>query len=184
MSAVTRCQVARVSGYPLAHHTVFFGEDYPDEFDSVFRRRTVTADPTVYVCAQDRSGEIEAVPGGSGLARGSGSDESSSGGERLFSLINAPARAHEADEIDAAASRMSKALSRHGLALEEEEGRTLTSPNDFAALFPATDGALYGRPTHGWAGSFSRPGSRSRPCAVSTSPAAACTPERGCRWRR
>ena len=151
LSAVTRCQVARVSGYPLAHHTVFFGEDYPDEFDSVFRRRTLTADPTVYVCAQDRGGDVDAA-----------ADARERGPERLFSLVNAPARAHDADEIDAAAARMSDALARHGLVLDDAAGQTITSPDDFAALFPATDGALYGRPTHGWAGSFSRPGSRSR----------------------
>ena len=37
-----------------------------------------------------------------------------------------------------------------------------TAPSDFAKLFPATDGALYGRPTHGWMGSFSRPGARTK----------------------
>jgi len=197
LSAVTRCQVARVSGYPLAHHTVFFGGDYVDEFDSVFERRAMSADPTVYVCAQDRSGAVDARPavadggdanavGGEGEdggreARGRGEaiggrnatgyggatqgverDGAGSVRERLFSLVNAPARAHTAEEIDAAETRMREALARHGLALDDEAGRTITSPDDFAALFPATDGALYGRPTHGWAGSFSRPGSRSR----------------------
>ena len=37
-----------------------------------------------------------------------------------------------------------------------------TSPRDFERLFPATGGALYGRASHGWAASFSRPGARSR----------------------
>jgi 1-hydroxycarotenoid 3,4-desaturase len=37
----------------------------------------------------------------------------------------------------------------------------LTTPQEFAALFPATGGALYGRATHGWRASFQRPGSRS-----------------------
>lgn len=148
LSAVTRCQVARPSGFELAHHTVFFGADYPDEFDAIFRRRETTADPTVYVCAQDRSGGTDAA-----TAR----DEP----ERLFALANAPARPHTSEEIAAAAARIDDVLARHGLVTADERGREITSPDDFARLFPATDGALYGRPTHGWAGSFSRPGSRS-----------------------
>ena len=34
----------------------------------------------------------------------------------------------------------------------------MTTPADFERLFPATGGALYGRASHGWTASFSRPG--------------------------
>ena len=37
----------------------------------------------------------------------------------------------------------------------------MTQPTDFNRLFPATGGALYGRASHGWMASFSRPGARS-----------------------
>jgi len=174
LSAVTRCQVARPSGFELAHHTVFFGGDYPDEFDAIFRRRESTDDPTVYVCAQDRTGDVaagsaasdwsdtraapDAAPGTAPRAIPSAAP----GSERLFALVNAPARAHTSKEVAAAEARMDDALARHGLVTDEEAGRAITAPDDFAALFPATDGALYGRPTHGWAGSFNRPGSRAR----------------------
>ncbi|MFK7892817.1 MAG: phytoene desaturase family protein, partial [Granulosicoccus sp.] len=77
LSAITHCQVARTSGYELAHHTVFFGDDYVNEFSSVFKHQTVTEKPTVYVCAQDRGHET--------------GDHDDNGLERLFSLINAPA---------------------------------------------------------------------------------------------
>lgn len=149
LSAVTRCRVARASGFALAHHTVFFGGDYADEFDSVFDLGTVTADPTVYVCAQDRAG-------------GADTAAESEAPERLFSLINAPARVLDTSEIAAAARHMDDALARHGLRFGDERGSALASPREFAALFPATDGALYGRPTHGWTSSFRRPGARSR----------------------
>ena len=178
LSAVTSCRVARASGYELAHHTVFFGDDYVDEFDSVFARRTMTADPTVYVCAQDRDGSAGAGAGsgatvgaavgaaaGTGAAPANGDARGTPGSgaaERLFALVNAPARAHGPAGIEAAVARMDEALARHGLVIDGEAGRAIAAPDDFAALFPATDGALYGRPTHGWAGSFSRPGSRSR----------------------
>ena len=39
---------------------------------------------------------------------------------------------------------------------------TRTTPQDFAALFPATGGALYGTAARGWLSSFQRPGSSTR----------------------
>lgn len=171
LSAVTRCSVARTSGFPLAHHTVFFGNDYIDEFQSIFERRKVTEDPTIYVCAQDRSGEVDAA-------------HPSLTHERLLSLVNAPAlhsatahaSAHksalangrqqiadsEAEVHALAQMRMAEALHRHGLSIDEEKGHAIvTTPAGFAEAFPGTDGALYGRATHGWTGSFKRPGAKS-----------------------
>ena len=154
LSAVTRCELARTSGFPLAHHTVFFGADYPDEFDAVFERGGITDDPTVYVCAQDRAGDVEAAltgaPGGDGT-------------ERLLSLVNAPARPDDGELGRAGAMRIDATLARHGLVRSDPRGEAVTtSPAGFDALFPASDGALYGRPTHGWTGSFSRPGALGR----------------------
>lgn len=150
LSAVTRCQYAITSGYQLAHHTVFFGNDYEDEFDSVFNRGTLSAKPTVYVCAQDRSGSADTQ-----VAEGEH--------ERLFSLVNAPARKLGESERADAVLKMQGTLEAHGLTVDDEQGKTIiTDPTRFAHLFPASDGALYGRPTHGWMGSFKRPGSRSR----------------------
>jgi 1-hydroxycarotenoid 3,4-desaturase len=58
---------------------------------------------------------------------------------------------------------MRATLSRQGLDLDAgSPPAQVTQPGDFAELFPGTRGALYGRPTHGWSGSFDRPGSRSR----------------------
>ena len=149
LSAVTRCQYAKTRGFKLAHHTVFFGNDYPDEFDSVFNRQTITDTPTVYVCAQDRNGSASThIPDNQH--------------ERLFSLINAPARDHSHDERVQAIEKMQRVLSSQGLVIDDEQGESIVSdPGQFNALFPASDGALYGRPTHGWMGSFKRPGSKS-----------------------
>lgn len=150
LSAVTRCQYATTRGYQLAHHTVFFGNDYVDEFDSVFERGTLTDNPTVYVCAQDRSGSADTK-----VADGQH--------ERLFSLINAPARSMNESERLEAIQKMQDTLNSHGLEILDEQGKTIiTDPSQFGRLFPASDGALYGRPTHGWMGSFKRPGSKSR----------------------
>lgn len=147
LSAITHCQVAKTSGYDLAHHTVFFGDDYEDEFDSIFNRQTITQHPTVYVCAQDRGNLNSTIPEF----------------ERLFCLINAPAATMNTQSIDDAISRLHSNLQRQGLSISHSQGESIvTRPDDFNDLIPASDGALYGRPTHGWYGSFNRPGAKSK----------------------
>ena len=67
LSAVTWDMVAEAEGFPLARHTVFFSDDYPAEFDDIFRHGRLPARPTVYVCAQDRDADDGApAPGPSG----------------------------------------------------------------------------------------------------------------------
>jgi 1-hydroxycarotenoid 3,4-desaturase len=54
-------------------------------------------------------------------------------------------------------------LERCGLRIEHRpEATQATTPTGFEQLFPATGGALYGRASHGWQASFSRPGSRTK----------------------
>lgn len=146
LSAVTLSLAARTRGFPLDHHTVFFGDDYEAEFDALFREGRVPDDPTVYVCAQDR---------------GEGRETRAGETERLFVLVNAPplpaAGGGEGSQHALAQ------LERHGLILESaSSARVVSTPADFDARFPGSDGAIYGWPTHGWSGSFRRVGSRSR----------------------
>ena len=146
LSAVTFCLEARAQGFPLSHHTVFFSGDYRAEFDAIGRGR-LPADPTVYVCAQDRTAGTEP-----------------SGRERLLCLVNAPAGPEPPftrSEIDACETTMRGRLSACGLTLSAGETVT-TTPADFAALFPATGGALYGRASHGWSATFKRMGARTK----------------------
>ncbi len=65
LSAVTWSLVGRLAGFPLHHHTVFFGSDYEDEFRAIFERGGLTAEPTLYLCAQDR-GDAPAAGGAEG----------------------------------------------------------------------------------------------------------------------
>ncbi|MBX9991783.1 1-hydroxycarotenoid 3,4-desaturase CrtD [Phreatobacter oligotrophus] len=147
LSAVTWCLAARAEGFPLAHHTVFFSADYAAEF-AALAAGSLPDDPTIYVCAPDRSG-------GSPQANGA---------ERLFCLVNAPARGDDGrpdpGEIDPCETRMMQRLAATGLTLSITD-RTVTTPADFARRFPGTSGALYGSATHGAMASFRRPGSRS-----------------------
>lgn len=148
LSAITWSMLARVSGFPLAHHTVLFGDDYREEFDAIFERQRVSVSPTVYLCAQDRRDDAASEAGGA---------------ERLLALINAPARVLSDADLARAEDGMLNVLARQGLVLEHAPTECVrTTPAEFAKLFPATDGALYGRPTHGWMGSFSRPGARTK----------------------
>ena len=149
LSAVTWCLQATTSGFDLAHHNVFFAEDYAEEFDAIFRRRAIAAAPTVYVCAQDRGEAGGAVDGAP---------------ERLLALVNAPADGDVAP-LDAAAltdleDRTFGLLQDCGLLVNRRaEASVVTTPTGFHDLFPATGGALYGRANHGMTGSFRRAGS-------------------------
>ncbi|MFE1598896.1 1-hydroxycarotenoid 3,4-desaturase CrtD [Methylobacterium sp. ID0610] len=147
LSAVTFAVAGRPAGFPLVRHNVFFSPDYADEFADLTRRGRLPRDPTVYVCAQDRGddGVAAAAP------------------EALLCLVNAPARDRpiHPEEIARCHASMSRRLSACGLTITEE-ARETTAPPDFARLFPATGGALYGRAPHGWMASFRRAGARTR----------------------
>jgi 1-hydroxycarotenoid 3,4-desaturase len=146
LSAITWCLAAKAEGFPLAHHTVFFSGDYAAEFAALSAGR-LPDDPTIYICAPDRSGDPRA-----------------DGAERLFCLVNAPARGDEGrpepGEIAQCEMRMMQRLAMAGLTLSIR-GQTVTGPADFARRFPGTSGALYGSATHGAMASFRRPSSRS-----------------------
>lgn len=149
LSALTLSMVADAGSFPLVRHGVFFSADYCGEFDAIFRRRRLPADPTVYLCAQDRGDD----------------DKSPGGAERLFAIINAPAEAGAAplgkEEIATCIKAAKRRLAQAGLGLSVED-MGVTTPTAFQRLFPATGGALYGRASHGWAASFQRPTARSR----------------------
>ncbi|MCS6932107.1 MAG: phytoene desaturase family protein [Acetobacteraceae bacterium] len=145
LSALTWCLAARCEGWPLVRHNVFFSADYPAEFEDLFARRRLPRAPTVYVCAQDRGDDARAP----------------AGAERLLVLVNAPATGGLPEsEIETCERTTFALLRRAGLSLLPEAS-VRTTPREFAALFPATGGALYGRATHGWQASFLRPGARS-----------------------
>ena len=151
LSAVTWSLLAETSGFELAHHNVFFPDDYPREFNEIFEQQRLPARPAVYICAQDR-GERH-IPG---PAR-----------ERLFMIMNAPAvgdrQSFDAERLEPMRSAVFELLEQCGLRLDTRpDDRVVTTPTDFEERFPATGGALYGASAHGWRASFTRPGSRSR----------------------
>lgn len=152
LSAITWCQLASVRGFELAHHNVFFGPDYEDEFRSIFARRHITPAPTVYLCAQDRH-----------TPRGAPRDGAVP--ERMLLLVNAPADG-DLGGIDEAQladieRRMRSVLEACGAQLVTQAS-VVTRPQDFERLFPHTGGSLYGRANHGAFASFARPDARTK----------------------
>ncbi|MEL7542971.1 MAG: 1-hydroxycarotenoid 3,4-desaturase CrtD [Pseudomonadota bacterium] len=153
LSAVTWSARGKSVGRPLAYHNVFFSRDYEREFDDIFSAGRTPDDPTVYLCAQEKTPDWEGH---------ADTDADTS----LFCLINAPpdgdTRSYTSDEdLERCTKTLHATATRCGLSLSLPSHSTqLTTPADFARMFPATGGALYGRATHGPFGAFQRPGSK------------------------
>ncbi|MCE4554382.1 1-hydroxycarotenoid 3,4-desaturase CrtD [Pelomonas cellulosilytica] len=158
LSALTWHAEAETGGFELSHHNVFFGPaaGYRAEFDAIAAGR-LPPTPTVYVCAQDRSGQLRAARPGPRRP------------ERLMCLVNAPADAHgrglTAEEIARCEAQMWDRLRAAGLRVTLAAPPLLTRPQDFAQRFPASQGALYGPASQGWRASF-----RARPAGRTTLP--------------
>ena len=150
LSALTWAMHARVSGFEPSFHTVFFQDHYEGEFGDIFDHGRLPRQPTVYLCAQDRSPF-------SAPERGVR--------ERLLLLVNAPAVSDASHlstvEIDACQSAVFTHLKRCGLRLEMDASQVhLNTPEDFSQRFAGSAGAIYGMAPHGWMSSFRRAGSR------------------------
>lgn len=148
LSAIVWTATGRARGFEPERHTVIFSNNYRAEFDALFTEGRLADNPTIYVCAQDR---------------GAGSAPLDL--ERFLILINAPAngdqRAYPRTETDSWLARTLDRLDQCGLSLELEAA-TATAPDGFAAAFPGSAGALYGRALHGWRAAFQRPAARTR----------------------
>ena len=154
LSAITWSMQAKTRGFPLLRHNVFFSDAYRAEFDDILIHGHAPRAPTIYVCAQDR-GDQAPTPG------------AEPSHERLFCLINAPANGDgaplEPSDLQSCEDATFRHLERCGLTVTPlDAARVVTTPADFAQMFPASGGALYGRAQHGWMASFARPGARTR----------------------
>jgi 1-hydroxycarotenoid 3,4-desaturase len=155
LSAWTWTWAAEPEGVPLSHHTVFFSPDYPAEFEDLDRRRRPPADPTLYICAQDRPAREDAA--------------APEGPERLLMILNAPADGDRGpptpEEIERCTTTSFERLAASGLRVSPPDlsatPEALTTPDRFEAMFPATGGALYGANPHGALATFRRPTARS-----------------------
>ena len=131
----------------LAHHNVFFADDPDEEFRAIAEGR-VPRDPSLYVCAQDR-GHGRPIP---------------TGPERFEIIINAaPLTIAPAppDEVETCRRTTFPRLQRFGLRLTEPPpDEALTTPTDFAAMYPGSAGAIYGESPAGMMSALRRPRAR------------------------
>ncbi|MFB6262510.1 MAG: phytoene desaturase family protein [Bradymonadaceae bacterium] len=128
-----------------AAHTVLFPDAYAAEFDAIFERGEVPAEPTVYVCDQS------VAHGRSGW----------SGASPLFAMINAPAvdstDGSPAVERSRIRTRVRRRLLEAELIEEGDEVVWERGPGDLAERFADSGGAIYGRAPHSRLAAFERP---------------------------
>ena len=145
LSAYVWSFAATPNGPDLAHHNVFFREAPKPEFDAIARGQ-IAPEPTLYICAQDRS----TVP-------------PHSAPERFEIIANAAplTDAKTPEEFSQCQTRTFQTLANFGLTFAPMPGAAaLTTPEGFNTLFPATAGSLYGQSPHGMTAAFQRPTAR------------------------
>ena len=143
LSAYVHAFGASPSGPELAHHTVFFGADPQEEFDALANGNMPT-DPTLYLCAQDH-GDVDA-----------------DALQRFEIIMNAPPVPRDPDQEKQKCQMLTfNRLKDFGLRFTPMPGpESLTTPAGFDALYPHSQGSLYGRSPHGMMAAFARPTAR------------------------
>ncbi|WP_299733678.1 1-hydroxycarotenoid 3,4-desaturase CrtD [uncultured Tateyamaria sp.] len=129
-------------GPELAHHNVFFAADPVDEFNDLMAGR-VPAHPSFYVCALDR-----------------GQGDTPPEIERFEIITNAPATHDTTDDEDLTPwlHQITQQMAQLGLTFSPmQTTQTVTTPQAFARMFPASLGALYGQTPHGLTAALKRP---------------------------
>ncbi len=116
----------------LPAQTALLPEEATAEFTELHYRGRLPAAPSIQIARQD---------------------------DTLHAMVNAPARAVPADAVAACGRQLQARLAALGVAAEADGAPT--TPEDFAAAFPGTQGALYGAALHGWQSAFNRPPARS-----------------------
>jgi len=141
--------------YPaLAHHNIFFSDDYPAEFDDLFTYRRPLRNPTIYVCATTRSDPSQAP----------------TGHENLFVLVNAPyltSSSNWQEEAPAYREHILNLLASYkGIDLDDLREHivceSMMTPLDFQQRYGANAGSIYGLSSNARLAPFTRPGNRAR----------------------
>jgi phytoene desaturase len=135
----------------LAHHNIFFSDDYRGEFEAIFKDLRPAKNPTVYVCATTRTDPTQAP----------------AGCENLFVLINAPytsARTDWEKEKRAYRDLIVRKLENFGLdGLENSiDFEQIITPADFEKKYRANRGSIYGVSSNGIFSAFLRPPNKAR----------------------
>lgn len=131
-------------------HEVLFPSDYDAEFADIVDRDRPPAEPTVYLCAQQR---CHGTPGWADA-------------EPVFVMANAPAEPAGGTRPAAVWSALEQAMERRiraaGLWADGDAMVWRRTPADLAAAFPGSRGAIYGAASNDRFSAFKRPPNRVR----------------------
>ncbi len=130
----------------LAHHNIFFSQNYQQEFDQIFDAKVMPGDPTIYVANTSFSNAAHAPDNGS----------------NLFVLVNAPylSEAYDWDSkketygdfiVEQLEQRGLNNLSRHIIIKE------CITPSDFYQKYSSNKGSIYGTSSNSKFSAFVRP---------------------------
>ncbi|MCB0166111.1 MAG: phytoene desaturase [Anaerolineae bacterium] len=137
----------------LAHHNIFFSDDYPREFADIFRRGIPPEEPTIYVAITAKSDPTHAPEGS----------------ENWFVLVNAPPLGPNftwETQAQAYRNRVLARLAAFGFDIRAEIAvEKVITPVDLARLTGAWRGALYGASSNSRWAAFRRPNNRCRDVA-------------------
>lgn len=129
-------------------HTVYFCDDYDQEFADIFDHDRPPQDPTIYLCAQ------EACHGRAGWA-----DE-----EAVFVMANAPAEPATGRRPQAVWDALEQTVLRRmrggGLCGAGDRLVWTRTPAELAAQFPGSRGSIYGASSNDMFAAFKRPANR------------------------
>lgn len=130
----------------LAHHNIFFSDNYREEFTEIFEKRSLAPEMTIYVSISSRSD--------SGLAP--------SGCENWYILVNAPSGGIEHGDRERQnryAEEVWQRLEVFGVKPKRRRERIL-GPVDFESGSNSVGGALYGASSNSLFAPFRRPSNR------------------------
>ncbi|WP_366869348.1 1-hydroxycarotenoid 3,4-desaturase CrtD [uncultured Tateyamaria sp.] len=133
-------------GPDLAHHNVFFSDQPTEEFEDLMAGR-IPRHPSFYICALDR-GQKTTPPAI----------------ERLEIITNAPATVGTSttpEDITQWLHQITRQMAQQGMTFSPTPTtQSVTTAHDFAQMFPASQGALYGQSPHGLTAALRRPTAR------------------------
>jgi phytoene dehydrogenase-like protein len=134
----------------LLHHTVFFSDQYEQEFNDIFNHRKPPSKPSIYICNSSYS-EKEAAP---------------EGHSNLFIMTYAPYLSAACDwneEREKYAEVVLSTLRGYGLkGLNKNHVLSTYAPDQIALDTGAYRGGIYGLASHSLRQVLSRPSNRSR----------------------
>lgn len=132
----------------LRHHNIFFSDAYPEEFDAIFRRKSLPDRMTIYVSVSSKTDPALAPPGV----------------ENWYILVNAPSGGPAFGDraaCESFADAVFERLRYFGVAPRVLK-RSLMTPFDIERRYNSADGAIYGTSSNSMFSAFLRPPNKIR----------------------